>query len=73
MTGPSWLSQWDNLLRLVPLHPSRSHGHFTFSGRGRPGPGRPHQPDSLAVLLSQLSTSANTCSSSPAQLDALVK
>lgn len=39
MTGPSWCSRWDNLLRPAGFHPSGSHVHSAFSGQGHPEPG----------------------------------
>lgn len=39
MTGPSWCSWWDNLLRPVGFHPSGSHVHSAFPGQGHPEPG----------------------------------
>lgn len=74
MTGPSWFSWWDNLLRLVQSHPPiRIHMHaLPLLAEAAP---RQALLTRLTALLScfPLSTSAHTCASSLAQLDGFVK
>lgn len=73
MTGPSWLSRWHNLLRLVRFHPPHSHALPVLAETtlSEPCLGKPL----LLLSFFSLFTSANTCALSPftAQQDKFIK